>query len=87
MKREEEEKDNQNLKERIDLDANPLTSFGRENVFTDELIKGICEKNETVSPATKESTSNSNLQKKHEKPDGNATFRKKRNTRKKKGIR
>jgi hypothetical protein len=30
---------------RIDPDANPLTSFGRDSEFIDELIDGIIEKN------------------------------------------
>ncbi|WPR77934.1 hypothetical protein [Algoriphagus sp. NG3] len=85
MERKKTEKPN--WEERIDPDANPLTSFGRDNDFTEELIKGICEKKETVSLASNESTSNSTLQKKHDKPYGNATVRKKRNTRKKRGIR
>lgn len=73
--------------ERIDPDANPLTSFGRENDFTDELIKGVCEKKEIVILVSNRSTSNSSLQKNHEKPGGKATVRKKRNIRKRRGIR
>lgn len=51
----------ENLKkeERADSDANPLTSFGRDDDFTDELIKGICgkdkKKEETPKTATIES--------------------------------
>lgn len=85
MERKKTEKPN--WEERIDPDANPLNSFGRDSDFTGELIKGICEKNETVSLASDENTNNSALQKRTGKPDGNATFRKKRNTRKKRGIR
>tara|TARA_R110002020_G_scaffold422960_1_gene632056 strand:+ start:162 stop:419 length:258 start_codon:yes stop_codon:yes gene_type:complete len=73
--------------ERIDPDANPLTSFGRENDFTAELIKGVCEKKENVELVSNRSTSNSSLPKNLEKPDGKATVRKKRNTRKRIGIR
>ncbi|WP_439490122.1 hypothetical protein [Algoriphagus sp.] len=85
MERKKTEKPN--WEERIDPDANPLTSFGRDNDFTEELIKGICEKKEVMSMASKEDTNNSGLQKKFEEPDGIPTVRKKRNTRKKRGIR
>ena len=35
----------QGSNERVDPDANPLTSFGRDSEFIDELIDGVCEKN------------------------------------------
>lgn len=35
----------QGSNERVDPDANPLTSFGRDSDFMDELIDGIFEKN------------------------------------------
>ncbi|SFT96141.1 hypothetical protein SAMN04489724_2993 [Algoriphagus locisalis] len=38
-----------NRKESSDPEANPLTSFGRDDVFIDELIKGICEKRDSIS--------------------------------------
>ena len=85
MERKKTEKSN--WEERTDPDATPLTSFGRDDVFTMELIKGICEKNETVSLASDENTNNSALQKRTMKPDVNATIKKKRSTRKKRGIR
>lgn len=34
----------QGSNERVDPDANPLTSFGRDSEFMDELIDGVCEK-------------------------------------------
>jgi|TARA_R110002124_G_scaffold136581_1_gene299482 hypothetical protein len=85
MERKKTEKPN--WEERTDPNANPLTSFGQDDVFTDELIKGICKKNETVSLASDENTNNSALQKRTVKPDGNATIKKKRSTRKKRCIR
>ena len=85
MERKKSEKPN--WEERTDPDANPLTSFGRDDVFTDELIKGICEKNETVSLASDENTNNSPLQKRTMKLGRNATNKKKQSTRKKRGFR
>lgn len=80
---ESEETENPNWKVRADPDANPLTSFGRDSDFTEELIKGICEKKDSTSLATKGGTSNTAIQKEIVKPDVNATVRKKRNTKKK----
>ncbi len=86
MKREETDK--LNREGRIDPDANPLTSFGRDDDFTEELIKGICQKTEVESPTSKESIIHSGLKKQIKKMDGNVTVKKKSNTRKKsKGIR
>lgn len=46
---ESEGTENPNWGSRADPDANPLTTFGRDTEFTDELIKGICEKKDTTS--------------------------------------
>ena len=34
----------QGSNERVDPDANPLTAFGRDSEFMDELIDEVCEK-------------------------------------------
>ncbi|MEB2779915.1 hypothetical protein U3A58_05865 [Algoriphagus sp. C2-6-M1] len=81
MKREETDKPK--WQERIDPDANPLTSFGRDDDFTEELIQGICEINESKSVVPKESVIQSGIRKETQKLKGNVTVKKQRNTRKK----
>lgn len=86
MKRQEIEK--VNTEERIDSDANPLTSFGRESDYTEELIKGICGKNDSELKTPKES----NLQSRHSEiahsKQEKVTSRNQRSSRKKRnGIR
>lgn len=59
MKRKETDK--LNREGRINPDANPLTSFGRNDDFTDVLIKDLCKKTEVESPASKGSIIHSGL--------------------------
>ena len=41
---EPEKNETPDISRLIDPDANPLTSFGRDSEFIDELIDGVCEK-------------------------------------------
>lgn len=85
MKREETDK--LNREERIDPDANPLTSFGRDDDFTDELIKGICKTNDSESRQSKESFNLPEYKKTAQGTCNGITIKKQHNTRKKrKGI-
>ena len=78
MKREETDK--LNREEKIDPVANPLTSFGRDDDLTDELIKGLCQKTEVESPTSKESIISSGLKKQIEKMDEYVALKKNRKT-------
>ncbi|SFB35735.1 hypothetical protein [Algoriphagus aquimarinus] len=85
MKREETDKLNRD--ERIDPDANPLISFGRDDDFTEELIKGICEKNDSELKTPKEKVLPSGHLKTAQSQEGKITTRNQRTSRKKrKGI-
>ncbi|MEB2776490.1 hypothetical protein SYJ56_14300 [Algoriphagus sp. D3-2-R+10] len=50
-----EQTDKLNREEKIDPDANPLTSFGRDDDFTNELIKAVCKTNYSESRYSKDS--------------------------------
>lgn len=67
----------------VDPDANPLLSFGRDDDFTDELIKGVCEKNESKPVAPKKSIVQPGAGKAAQGQDEDGANDKKRNIRKK----
>ncbi|PZX57612.1 hypothetical protein LV84_01740 [Algoriphagus ratkowskyi] len=75
--------DDRKREERIDPDANPLTSFGREDDFTEDLINGVCEKNDTIVETSKESDRQLDHVKSKKGMDEDSTIRKQRKTRKK----
>ncbi|MEB2786831.1 hypothetical protein [Algoriphagus persicinus] len=86
MKREETDK--LNREKRIDPDANPLTSFGRDDDFTEELIKGICQKTEVESPTSTKSIIHSRHSEIAHSKQEKVTSRNQRSSRKKRnGIR
>ncbi|WP_339870412.1 hypothetical protein [uncultured Algoriphagus sp.] len=86
MKREETDKLNRD--KRIDPDANPLTSFGRDDDFTEELIKGICEKNDSELKTPKENILHSRHSEIAHSKQEKVTSRNQRSSRKKRnGIR
>ncbi|OOG76438.1 hypothetical protein B0E43_08075 [Algoriphagus sp. A40] len=60
---------------RIDPDANPLTSFGRDSDFIDELIQGVYEKNSSSREMPKTTESETNTPKVRDRKKRSKNFR------------
>lgn len=77
------EKEERRYEQRTDPDANPLTSFGRDDEFTEELISGICENKDSTSVTPKESVNLPGLREAAQSKDEGLTEDRQRNSRKK----
>lgn len=71
----------------VDPDANPLTSFRRDDDFTDELIKGICGEKELAQSAAKAGTVPPGNRQTHRREEKETGGKKKNNRKIRKGIR
>lgn len=71
----------------VDPDANPLTSFRRDDDFTDELIKGICGEKELAQSAANAGTVPPGNRQTHRREEKETGGKKKNNRKIRKGIR